>query len=315
MSRKAVFISSTYKDLHEYRKAVWDLLPKFDVDVRGMENFGARTTSPRETCLAEVAQSDVYVGIVAFRLGSLEPDSKRSFTELEYERAVETKKDIRIYLADETTPFPANVIDKGTRATAQLNTFKKLLRERHTVVAFSGVKDLVEKLRSDFEQLFDSKEPSPAPDLEAQFLESLSIIREFRLTPNRFNGVQVRLSVSFKGSAYPASRDLCRQFNLEYGSTIGMNVSIKSPDHFIFTKGLTEIFAAENRVDTLRKMREENNGEIYASLQFSEEDVKSTHARFFGYSYHPEEEQNYDDDGVIYVPPEGKVIMVFAKPA
>jgi hypothetical protein len=53
MPRKTVFISSTYKDLHEYRKAVWELLPKFDVEVRGMEKFGARATSARETCLAD----------------------------------------------------------------------------------------------------------------------------------------------------------------------------------------------------------------------------------------------------------------------
>jgi len=33
---KTVFISSTYDDLKEYRRAVWELLEKFDVKVRGM---------------------------------------------------------------------------------------------------------------------------------------------------------------------------------------------------------------------------------------------------------------------------------------
>jgi hypothetical protein len=42
---KTVFISSTYDDLKEYRRAVWELLEKFDVNVRGMEQFGARKES------------------------------------------------------------------------------------------------------------------------------------------------------------------------------------------------------------------------------------------------------------------------------
>ena len=75
MAPKTVFISSTYKDLSQHRRAIWEVLTKFDVNVRGMEQFGARTTGPLETCLAEVGQSDVYVGIIAFRLGSIEPQS------------------------------------------------------------------------------------------------------------------------------------------------------------------------------------------------------------------------------------------------
>jgi hypothetical protein len=53
MSARTFFISSTYKDLKDYRREVWDALKKFDVAVRGMEEFGARTAAPLETCLAE----------------------------------------------------------------------------------------------------------------------------------------------------------------------------------------------------------------------------------------------------------------------
>jgi len=56
---KTVFISSTYDDLKEYRRAVWELLEKFDVNVRGMEQFGARKEAALATCLAEVEQSDI----------------------------------------------------------------------------------------------------------------------------------------------------------------------------------------------------------------------------------------------------------------
>ena len=79
---KVVFISSTYVDLAEYRREVWNVLEKFHVTPKGMEQFGARSQAPLETCLAEVAQSDVYVGIIGFRLGSVDPKSDKSFTNL-----------------------------------------------------------------------------------------------------------------------------------------------------------------------------------------------------------------------------------------
>ena len=99
--KKTVFISSTYQDLAEHRRAVWQALEEFDVSVRGMEQFGARPGAPLETCLAEVEQSDVYVGIIAFRIGSIHPESAKSFTQLEYERASSLNKAILIYLVDE----------------------------------------------------------------------------------------------------------------------------------------------------------------------------------------------------------------------
>ena len=70
MAPKSVFISSTFKDLKDYRRQVWDALKGFYVTVRGMEEFGARTGRALDTCLAEVEDSDVYVGIIAYRLGS-----------------------------------------------------------------------------------------------------------------------------------------------------------------------------------------------------------------------------------------------------
>src|SRR5260370_33120222 len=134
MASKTIFISSTYKDLCQHRRAVWDVLTKFDVNVRGMEQFGARTSGPLETCLAEVGQSDVYVGIIAFRLGSIDAESRQSFTELEYEHAVALKKDILIYLADEDAAiFPFSALDTDSKRKAQLLSFKKRLLDQQTV--------------------------------------------------------------------------------------------------------------------------------------------------------------------------------------
>src|SRR5260370_6200937 len=139
---KTVFISSTYDDLKEYRRAVWELLEKFDVNVRGMEQFGARKEAPLATCLAEVEQSDIYLGVIAFRLGSIDSQSGKSFTQIEYERANELSKEIRIYLLDEqNATFSIRYIDHDDKRT-KLEAFKALLRERHTIESFTVVDDL-----------------------------------------------------------------------------------------------------------------------------------------------------------------------------
>ena len=112
----SVFISSTFKDLKDHRREVWGALKRFDVTVRGMEEFGARTAGALETCLAEVEQSDVYVGIIAYRLGSIDPGSDKPFTVLEYEKAAELKKEILIYMADDdAASFPRALMDDDTR--------------------------------------------------------------------------------------------------------------------------------------------------------------------------------------------------------
>ena len=78
--KKTVFISSTFVDLKEERKKVWGSLENFDVIIKGMEQFGARTSNPLSTCISEVEQSDIYVGIIGMRYGSEEPNSGKSYS-------------------------------------------------------------------------------------------------------------------------------------------------------------------------------------------------------------------------------------------
>jgi hypothetical protein len=145
--RKTVFVSSTFLDLAEHRHAIWDLLSTFDVNVRGMEAFGARTETSIETCLAEVEQSDVYIGLIGFRLGSIDESSGKSFTQCEYERARELNLKILIYLRDEDCTLRPKDMDLETMPRERLLSFKRKLLENHTVDKFDGSADLITKLK------------------------------------------------------------------------------------------------------------------------------------------------------------------------
>ncbi len=68
----------------------------------GMELFGAGDESQLEVIKQWIADSDVYVLILGARYGSLEPRSRRSYTELEYDFAVENNKPyFALVLSDE----------------------------------------------------------------------------------------------------------------------------------------------------------------------------------------------------------------------
>jgi len=54
---------------------------------------------------------------------------------------------------------------------------------------------------------------------------------------------------------------------------------------------------------------------LHAQLQFTEEDVEGVEAEFLGRSHYYYAHEPEEDSGMGYVQPEGKVILLFTKPA
>jgi hypothetical protein len=111
-----IYISSTYRDLREYRNAVDAALRRMGHDVIGMEQYVAEGTTPLDKCLQDVRSSDAYIVIVGWRYGFRPEDAtlnpcSRSITELEYLEAVQQGKSILAFLLDPETPWPPNSID------------------------------------------------------------------------------------------------------------------------------------------------------------------------------------------------------------
>lgn len=85
-----VFVSSTLEDLDEERKAaraaILDLFTShglFFKPVMFGYDFGSRPTSPKQTSLEYVRDSDIFIGIYGERYGSLLPREGVSITEAE----------------------------------------------------------------------------------------------------------------------------------------------------------------------------------------------------------------------------------------
>ena len=96
-----VFLSSTYNDLIEHRKAAHDALEQLGLHVIGMESFGARPAESTKVCLDEIAECELFVGIYAHRYGYIPTGSSVSITEQEFDHAQKLGKPIFGFIVDD----------------------------------------------------------------------------------------------------------------------------------------------------------------------------------------------------------------------
>jgi len=83
-----VFVSSTYTDLIEERQAAVEAILDAGHIPAGMELFKAGNESQLKTIYKWIDESDVYMLILGGRYGSIETNSQKSYTQLEYEYAL-----------------------------------------------------------------------------------------------------------------------------------------------------------------------------------------------------------------------------------
>ena len=93
MKRKLqIFVSSTFTDLIPERQAAVSAILKAGHIPAGMELFTSGDKSQMETIKKWIDESDVYMLVLGGRYGSIEQVSGVSYTELEYNYAIEQEK-------------------------------------------------------------------------------------------------------------------------------------------------------------------------------------------------------------------------------
>ncbi|MDH5739382.1 MAG: DUF4062 domain-containing protein [Nitrospira sp.] len=124
-----IYLSSTYEDLKDHRRVVYEALRKAGHQVIAMEDYVATDQRPAEKCLKDVESADIYVGLFAFRYGYVSPlqhnnPNGLSITELEYRRAESCKTPCLTFVVNDTTAWPRvfddarSGADKGERINA-----------------------------------------------------------------------------------------------------------------------------------------------------------------------------------------------------
>jgi hypothetical protein len=137
-----VFVSSTWLDLQPERQAVEAALHRLhETKFVGMEYFGSRDETTRQTSLDEVDRSRVYVGIIAGRYGS-------GITEDEYRRARELNLPCFVYFKRDSD-IRAECRDSDSEKAAKLIAFRQDLQRNHIVSEFTSPDDLATRVTTD----------------------------------------------------------------------------------------------------------------------------------------------------------------------
>lgn len=107
--RYQVFISSTYRDLHEERQEVTRALLELDCIPAGMELFPASDDDAWTLIKRVIDDSDYYIVISAGRYGSTHPDTGVGYTEMEYDYAVEAGKPVLAFMHADPGKLPLDL--------------------------------------------------------------------------------------------------------------------------------------------------------------------------------------------------------------
>lgn len=150
-----IFISSTFKDLIEYRKAAIEVVQRHNCKVTAMEFFNARRDDAGTVCDKEIRQCDVFIGIYAHRFGYVPSGQEKSITQQEYELAKELGKDCLCFIVKEDFPWNPNFFerDKYREFTAFLETIKTAC----VVEFFKSPDDFAKKLSASLGNLITEK--------------------------------------------------------------------------------------------------------------------------------------------------------------
>ena len=127
MSKWKVYISSTFRDLHEFRAELRSYFEKqfknnFELSkIMELMFDEGRFTLFTEECIEEIENCDIYILILGNKIGSYPPNENRTYTEIELDTALLNKKKIFCFRID---PFVESEIDNKTKHQEILNKFK-----------------------------------------------------------------------------------------------------------------------------------------------------------------------------------------------
>jgi hypothetical protein len=220
-----VFVGSTYEDLKEYREAVMEALHRLETIVRGMESFGSKPGSPKAECLKAVKSCKVYIGIFAMRYGSIDDESDKSMTHVEYDEAQRLSLPSLIYIIDEEhQPILPIFVDTGEKAQ-MLRELKEELKKKYVVGFFTTPDDLAKRISQDLPPVLEGigvhLEPEP-PQVAQE--DAKEILRRFRVRPAKYAGREITVSFKVTGGARPVGDSECVALRLPLGDAISRQV-------------------------------------------------------------------------------------------
>jgi len=128
--REQVFVSSTYLDLKEERQEAIQTLLEADCIPAGMELFPASDDDKWTLIKRVIDDSDYYVVVIGGRYGSVDEERGISFTEMEFDYAVEQGIPVMGFLHGDPGKIVGEKIELDAEAQDNLEAFRAKIEKR-----------------------------------------------------------------------------------------------------------------------------------------------------------------------------------------
>lgn len=143
--RYQVFVSSTYTDLRDARRRVTEILLECDCIPIGMELFPATDENAWTYIESVIRECDYYILVLGGRYGSTD-EAGISFTEREYDLAVELNIPVLAFLHGSPGDIAANASELTPAGRAKLNAFRGKVQSKQLVKTWISTEDLAGKV-------------------------------------------------------------------------------------------------------------------------------------------------------------------------
>ncbi|WP_346890732.1 DUF4062 domain-containing protein [Clostridium sp. UBA3887] len=151
--RYQVFISSTFVDLEEERKAIIETIINLDCFPAVMEMFPADDREQFEYIKTIIDDSDYYILIISGRYGSVAEDGK-SYTEKEFDYAIEKGIPVLVFVKRDIGSIQISKTDDDPVKKEKLEKFRKRAMNRRMAKYWDDYKDLRYEVNSSLNRAF-----------------------------------------------------------------------------------------------------------------------------------------------------------------
>lgn len=138
-----IFVSSTYEDLKLERQEVMAAVVSTGNVPIGMEYFPAGNAAPFDYIKKQIDGADYYILIVAGKYGSINEETGISYTEMEFNYAVEKNVPIAVLQFKDINKLPGKKLEiEDANKREKLDAFRKRSKEGRMATFWEDEKDL-----------------------------------------------------------------------------------------------------------------------------------------------------------------------------
>lgn len=195
------------------------------------------------------------------RYGSIDEESGKSMTHLEYDEAQRLELPSLLYIIDEQNqPVLPKFVDTGDKAKL-LQDLKDELKRKYVVSFFTTPEDLAKRVTQDLPpvlgQIGVEIESEPEEAIQADVKE---ILTRFQARPAKYTGREVTLSCTVTGEVRGVDEEDCAAFRLPLGDAIERRVESDVLGNY------SEIIATGELADWLEELPKGSEVTVWVKL-------------------------------------------------